>query len=107
MNDLENILNIKFPDNCNISNITNNSKKVKKDSVFFGLCGKNNHGSKYSLEALKLGASFVVHDDEKFQVKNSNVFFVKNLENKIIQFLNSFYKIDINNNNFFTWIYFW
>ena len=69
MNDLENILNIKFPDNCNISNITNNSKKVKKDSVFFGLCGKNNHGSKYSLEALKLGASFVVHDDEKFQIK--------------------------------------
>ena len=102
MNDLENILNIKFPDNCNISNITNNSKKVKKDSVFFGLCGKNNHGSKYSLEALKLGASFVVHDDEKFQVKNSKVFFVKNLEDKIIQFLNSFYKNDINNNNFFT-----
>ena len=30
MNDLENILNIKFPDNCNISNITNNSKKVKR-----------------------------------------------------------------------------
>ena len=89
MNDLENILNIKFPDNCNISNITNNSKKVKKDSVFFGLSGKNNHGSKYSLEALKLGASFVVHDDEKFQVKNSKVFFVKNLESKIkkLQFL--------------------
>ena len=55
MNDLENILNIKFPDNCNISNITNNSKKVKKIQYFL-LSGKNNHGSKYSLEALKLGA---------------------------------------------------
>ena len=101
MNDLENILNIKFPDNCNISNITNNSKKVKKDSIFFGLRGKDNHGSKYSLEALNLGASFVVHDDESFQIRNRKIFFVKNLENKVIQFLNSFYKIDINSNNFF------
>jgi len=101
MNDLENILNIKFPDNCNISNITNNSKKVKKDSIFFGLRGKDNHGSKYSLEALNLGASFVVHDDESFQIRNRKIFFVKNLENKVIQFLNSFYRIDINSNNFF------
>ena len=45
MNDLENILNIKFPDNCNISNITNNSKKVKKDSVFLDFAVKITMGA--------------------------------------------------------------
>ena len=102
MNELEDILSIKFPRNCKISNITNNSKKVKKDSIFFGLQGENSHGSNYALEALKLGASFVVHDDTTLQTKNKKIFHVKNLKNKIVKFLNSFYKVDINTNNFFT-----
>ena len=37
MNELEDILGIKFPSNCEVSSVTNTSKKVKKDSLFFGL----------------------------------------------------------------------
>jgi len=101
MSELEDILCIKFPDNCNISYITNNSKKVKKDSVFFALQGTINHGSIYAEEALKLGASIVVHDDVTLRTKNKKIFYIKDLENKILKFLNSYYKFDINNNNFF------
>jgi len=31
MNELEEILGIKFPSNCEVSSVTNTSKKVKKD----------------------------------------------------------------------------
>ena len=102
MNELEDILGIKFPDNCEVSHVTNTSKKVKKDSIFFGLQGINEHGSKYAHEAINHGASLVVHNDKNIKISNKKIFYVKDLENLLIKFLNSFYGIDINVNNFFT-----
>ena len=102
MNELEEILGIKLPKKIKISYATNSTKKIKKDTIFFGLEGSNCHGSAYAEEAIKLGACIVVHNDLNFNAKNKKIFYVNDLENKIINFLNSFYEIDINKNNFFT-----
>ena len=98
---LEEILGIDFPQECKISSVTNTSKKIKKGSIFFGLQGTNEHGSNYALEALDIGASFVVHNDKNLQTNNKKIFYIENLENKIVKFLDSFYGININDNNFF------
>ena len=52
MNELEKILGVTFPNNTVITNATNTTKKVKKNSIFFGLQGTKVHGSKYIEEAL-------------------------------------------------------
>ena len=87
MNELEDILGIKFPSNCEVSSVTNTSKKVKKDSLFFGLQGINEHGSNYALEALNLVASLVVHNDKNLKISNKKVVNVKDLENVLYRFL--------------------
>ncbi len=93
MSELEGILGIKFPKGIKISHATNDSKKVKKDSIFFGLQGTQAHGSKYINEALKLGASIVVHDDPKYKAdKNANIFYIEDLEKiDFYEFLNQLY----------------
>ena len=77
MNELEKILGVTFPNNTVITNATNTTKKVEKNSIFFGLQGTKVHGSKYIEEAIELGASVAVHDDPNFKINN------KDLENKI------------------------
>ena len=108
---LEKILGVTFPHGIKISNTTNSTKKVKKDSIYFGLQGSNTHGSKYIKKAFELGASIAIHNDESYKPESKNIFFVSDLEdmdrqlkNKIYYFLEEFYKVfDIqNNNNFFT-----
>ena len=102
MNKFSDILGIDIPKGTKILSATNSTQKTKKDSIFFGLQGSQTHGSNYAEEALNLGASIVVHNDANFTTRNSKIFYVKNLENKIIDFLNALYEIDINHNNFFT-----
>jgi len=102
MSKFSNILGIEIPKDTKISSATNSTKKIKKDSIFFGLQGSKIHGSSFAQEALNLGASIVVHDDVNLKIRNKNIFYVENLENKIIDFLNALYEIDINSNNFFT-----
>ena len=80
MNEIEEILGITFPKGIKISHATNSSKKVKKDSIFFGLQGTREHGSKYIEDALDSGASIAVHNDPDFLSKKNNVFFIKDLE---------------------------
>lgn len=80
MNELEKILGIKFPLGISITHATNSSKKVKKDSIFFGIQGTQIHGSKYINEALINGASIAVHNDPKYKANNKNVFYIKDLE---------------------------
>ena len=52
MNELEEILGIKLPKKTKISYATNSTKKIKKDTIFFGLKGSNCHGSAYAEEAI-------------------------------------------------------
>ena len=101
MSEYEEILGIKIPKNTKIKAVTNSSKKVIKDSIFFGLQGINVHGSNYAEDAIKNGASLVVHDDPLYDKNNEKIIFAKDLKNNIIKFLDSFYSIDINSNNFF------
>ena len=102
MNKFSHILDIEIPRDTKISSASNSTKKIKKDSIFFGLQGSKIHGSSFAQEALNLGASIVVHNDVNLKTKNQNIFYVENLESKIIDFLNALYEIDINSNNFFT-----
>ena len=90
MSELEGILGIKFPKGIKISDVTNNSKKVKENSIFFALEGEKEHGSKYISEALELGASIVVHNDPKYKTDRANVFFIDDL-NKRTKLENTFH----------------
>ena len=101
MSELENILGINFKKGTKILEATNSSKKVKKGSIFFGLPGVKEHGSKYSEDALNMGASLVVHNDSNAHINNDDIFYIKDLEDRIVNFLNALYDIDISNNNFF------
>ena len=80
MNKLEKILGIKFPQGIKISNVTNSTDKVQNGSIFFGLKGTFNHGSKYINKALTLGASIAIHNDPSFESTKSNIFFIEDLE---------------------------
>ena len=88
MNELEKILGITFPDKTVITNATNTTKKVKKNSIFFGLQGTKVHGSKYIEEAMNLGASISVHDDPKYKSNKANVFYIDDLSKRIDMFTN-------------------
>ena len=101
MNEFEQILGIQLPKNIEISSVVNTTDKVIKDSIFFGLQGTRVHGSKYADKALELGASLVIHNDPDFISKHKNIFYIKDLNDKLIMFLNAFYNIDINSNNFY------
>ena len=57
MSELEKILGLNFPKDTKISFATNSSDKIKKNSIFFGLPGTKNHGSRYCEKAIDLGAS--------------------------------------------------
>ena len=102
MSKLEDILGVKFPRGTNISHATNDSRKIKKDSIFFGLPGTKKHGSNYVEEALNHGAAIAVHDDKNYELNSNKVFYIKDLNKLIIKCLNELKGIDINNNNFFT-----
>ncbi len=43
----------------------------------------------------------VIHDDPLFVKNNEKIIYSKDLKKNIIKFLDSFYSIDINSNNFF------
>ena len=101
MSNLEEILGISFTKGTKILHATNSSKKVKKNSIFFGLPGIAQHGSKYSKDALDQGASIVVHNDLNGEINNNNIFYIKDLEERIFNFLSSLYEINISDNNFF------
>ena len=51
-----------------IKNFQIDSRKVTKNSVFFGLSGSNDDGSNYASDAIKKGASLVIVKKKK----NSN-----------------------------------
>ena len=101
MSELENILGINFKKGTKILKATNSSKKVKSGSIFFGLPGGKQHGSIYSKDALDLGASLVVHNDSNAEINDDDIFYVEDLEDRIINFLSALYEINISDNNFF------
>ena len=51
-------------------NISIDSRKIEKDSIFFALKGDNFNGNTFAEKALELGASFVVIDDVTYNVSD-------------------------------------
>ena len=84
MNRLEEILGIKFPKEITISHVTNNSKKVEKNSIFFALQGTKHHGSRYISQAIENGASLVLHDDPQCKTEEINIIFVEDLNKRTL-----------------------
>ena len=92
---LMSILNIDFIPTKNISAITDFSKDVKKDSIFFALDGVNKHGTSYIDEVISKDPMLIVHNNKDYACDYSNVFFVEDLTEKLLPFLCEYYQIDL------------
>jgi UDP-N-acetylmuramyl-tripeptide synthetase len=92
---LMSILNIDFMPTRNISTITDFSKDVKKDSIFFALDGVNNHGTSYIDEVISKDPMLIVHNNKDYACGHNNVFFVEDLTEKLLPFLCEYYQIDL------------
>ena len=68
----------KIPKNIKLNNASIDSKKVKKNNIFFAIKGKNNDGNKFIPQALKKGASIVISDRQKNKFKHKKVINVAN-----------------------------
>jgi UDP-N-acetylmuramoyl-L-alanyl-D-glutamate--2,6-diaminopimelate ligase len=55
---------------CTVTGIEYDSRKVKKGNLFFALPGLHTDGSLYIDDAIKNGASVIVHENENIQKKN-------------------------------------
>ena len=89
------ILNVDFFPTRNISGITNFSKDVKKDSIFFALDGVNKHGTSYIDEALSKDPMLILHNNKDYASGHNNIFFVEGLREKLLPFLCEYYQIDL------------
>ena len=52
--------------------VSTDTRKITSNSIFFALKGKNFDGNEYALEALKMGASFVIVDNDFKKQKYEN-----------------------------------
>ncbi|MFL2726435.1 MAG: Mur ligase domain-containing protein, partial [Gammaproteobacteria bacterium] len=90
-----------FPSSSTVTHISNSSKEIKKNSVFFAVQGTKSHGCQFINEAFTKGAAFVVTDKMPKNINSENIFFVPDLEKKILNFLVQYYSIDITKIKFF------
>ena len=55
-----------------ISDITNSTKDIKKNSAFFAIKGSNTDGNKYINEAIEKGAKIIISNSKKELNKINN-----------------------------------
>ena len=70
----------------NLRSASINSKKIKKNSIFFGIKGKKFDGNKFAIEAIKNGAALAV-SNQKLKIKNNIYKKPLRLFNMLIQLL--------------------
>ena len=78
-NDIRHHLGIKnesYP--ASITNITFDSRKVKKSSFFICLKGENSDGNEFIDEALKKGASLILSNRKKLAENNKKIIYTPN-----------------------------
>ena len=63
---------------CN-NQVSTDTRKIIKGSIFFALKGKNFDGNDYALEALKNGAAYCVVDNESVSKLDQRIFLVDNV----------------------------
>lgn len=54
-------------------NVSTDTRKIEKNSIFFALKGENFNANKFAQEALTKGASYAVIDEEKYQISNQMI----------------------------------
>ena len=62
----------------NSSGISTDTRTIKKKNIFFCLKGRNFNGNLFIDQAIALGASFVIYDEEKLNHKSKKAIKVKN-----------------------------
>ena len=77
-----------------IKGIAFDSRKVKKDYIFFAIEGNKTSGIKFINEALSKGASVII-SNKKIKYKNykAPLLLVKNVREKLTEVISNFYKI--------------
>ena len=69
-----------------ISEITNSTKDIKKNSAFFAIKGSNTDGNKYINEAIEKGAKIIISNNKKELKKINNNKIIKIFSNDIRKF---------------------
>nr|WP_185874124.1 UDP-N-acetylmuramoyl-tripeptide--D-alanyl-D-alanine ligase [Blattabacterium cuenoti] len=78
------------------SGIVIHSKKVKNNSIFFSLKGKNYDGNKFAHDAILNGAMIAIIDNNQYFYKNKKFFLVKN-SLIFLQKLALYHRLKLNN----------
>ena len=77
----------------NISGLSTNSKKIKKNYIFFAIKGKKFNGEKFIKDAVYKGASVVVCSKNcKFRDKNTLIIKTKKVRNLLSELASKFFK---------------
>ena len=77
---------------CN--SVCTDTRKIKKDDIFFALKGDNFNGNVYAEQALKKGAKYVVIDDAQYKTPTNTI--VVNNVLETLQELASYHRIFLN-----------
>lgn len=72
---------------CNSYLVDTDTRKVRKNSIYFALKGENFNGNKFAAIALKNGATYAIVDEEKYNT-HSNIILVKNVLETLQQLAN-------------------
>ena len=75
---MEDQINLIYKHFLNSEGICTDSRKIKKNSIFFSLKGENFDGNKFANEALDKGASYSVVDDKEIFNASKNLILVDN-----------------------------
>ena len=77
------------------SGISTDTRTIKKNNIFFCLKGEKFDGNLFIDQAFRLGASFVIYDDEKLNYKSKKAIKVKNVL-KTLQALAKYHRSKFN-----------
>ena len=80
-------------DECFISSITDDSRDVKKNSLFVARQGQDSHGLDFAIQAIENGASCIISDKNLTEELDIPFYFFNKLEEKITEILYRFHEL--------------
>ena len=81
-----------------VTGLSTDSKKIKKNHIFFAIKGRTFNGERFIEEAIKKGASVIVCSHScKFKNKNIPIIRTKNVRYLLSEIASKFYKLKPNN----------
>ncbi len=91
------LIKTKVFDECLILSITDDSRDVKKNSLFIARQGEDFHGLDFAKQAIKNGASCIISDKNLEEELEIPFYFFERLEENITEILFKFYELDKDN----------